>query len=248
MENQLQINQVTLDSREIAEMMGINHWEILRKLEGTEKVKGIIPTLTDNKIVASDYFIPSTYIDSSGKENKCYLFTKMGCEFIANKFTGEKGILFTAKYVKRFNEMEEQIQSPQKQLSPIEQLRLQYQVLEEHDKKIDGVARKVDDLQANMPLFNVECKELQALVRKVGTKALGGYKSPAYNNNSLRGRVYSDIQHQLRREFGVERYEAIKRCQLNTARRIVEEYKIPIVLADEIRLVNNQITLEGEAV
>ena len=31
----------------------------------------------------------------------------MGCEFLAHKFIGEKGIIFTAKYVKRFNEMEQ---------------------------------------------------------------------------------------------------------------------------------------------
>ena len=36
----------------------------------------------------------------------CYLLSKMGCEMVANKLTGEKGILFTAAYVKRFNEME----------------------------------------------------------------------------------------------------------------------------------------------
>ena len=30
----------------------------------------------------------------------------MGCEILANKMTGEKGILFTAKYVERFNKME----------------------------------------------------------------------------------------------------------------------------------------------
>lgn len=51
----------------------------------------------------SDYFIPSTYKDGSGKENKCYLFTKMVCEFIANKFTVGKVILFTVKYTKKFN-------------------------------------------------------------------------------------------------------------------------------------------------
>jgi hypothetical protein len=28
----------------------------------------------------------------------------MGCELLANKLTGEKGILFTAKYVKRFKD------------------------------------------------------------------------------------------------------------------------------------------------
>ena len=56
----------------------------------------------------SDYFIPSTYRDASGKENKCYEVTRMGCDFLANKSTGEKGVLFTARYVKRFNEMENQ--------------------------------------------------------------------------------------------------------------------------------------------
>lgn len=102
-------NELTIDSREVAEMMGINHWEVLRKLDGTDKVKGIIPILTDNKIVVSKYFIQSTYKDLSGKENKCYLCTKLGCDFLANKFNGEKGILFTAKYVERFNAMERSI-------------------------------------------------------------------------------------------------------------------------------------------
>jgi hypothetical protein len=30
----------------------------------------------------------------------------MGCEMVANKLTGEKGVLFTAAYIMRFNEME----------------------------------------------------------------------------------------------------------------------------------------------
>lgn len=105
-------NTNTITTLEIAEMMELEHWQILRKLEGTKnqdgstKQVGIIQILTNNKIVVSDYFIPSTYKDASGKENKCYKVTKMGCDFLANKFTGEKGVLFTAKYVKRFNEME----------------------------------------------------------------------------------------------------------------------------------------------
>lgn len=102
-------NELTIDSREVAEMLGINHWEILRKLDGTDKVKGIIPILTNNKIVVSKYFIQSEYKDLSGKRNKCYLCTKLGCDFLANKFNGEKGILFTAKYVERFNAMERSI-------------------------------------------------------------------------------------------------------------------------------------------
>lgn len=106
-------NNLTIGSREVAEMIQIKHSKLIRKLEGDETHVGIIPILTKAQMGVSDYFIPNTYKDGSGKENKCYLFTKMGCEFIANKFTGEKGILFTAKYVKRFNQMERTIKNNQ---------------------------------------------------------------------------------------------------------------------------------------
>ena len=92
-----------------------------------------------------------------------------------------------------------------------------------------------------MPLFQIDCKEIQALVRKKGIETLGGYRSIAYNDNSLRGKVYSDIQQQIRREFGVLRYEAIKRYQLPTAHEIVTKYKAPICLVNEIELLNQQL-------
>lgn len=102
----------TITTLEIAEMMDISHRDVLNKLHGTTdkvgniKQVGIIPTLTKANFRLSDYFIQSTYRDASGKENKCYKVTKLGCDFLANKFTGEKGIIFTARYVKRFDEME----------------------------------------------------------------------------------------------------------------------------------------------
>ena len=109
----------TIPSYEVAEMMNKPHWEVLRMLEGYEppkgsksrKVVGIIPTLNDNNVVVVDYFIESTYVDKKGEARKCYECSKMGCELLANKMTGEKGILFTAKYVKKFNEMEKTINS-----------------------------------------------------------------------------------------------------------------------------------------
>lgn len=100
----------TIDSREVAEMIGMQHWQVLRKLEGTEKQKGYIDILNDNNFVVVDYFIKSTYKDSKGEERPCYLFTRLGCDFIAHKFTGEKGVIFTARYVKKFQEMEQQLQ------------------------------------------------------------------------------------------------------------------------------------------
>jgi Rha family phage regulatory protein len=105
----------TIDSREVAGMLGKEHWMVLRDIEGSKdgKTIGIIQVLADNKLGVSDYFVESSYKDNSGKANKCYQVTKMGCEMLGNKQQGEKGILFTAKYVKRFNDMEEGVKSGQ---------------------------------------------------------------------------------------------------------------------------------------
>lgn len=127
-----------------------------------------------------------------------------------------------------------------KKLSPMELMELQFKVLKEQKEKITQVENKVDKLEEDMPLFQIDCKEIQALVRKKGIEALGGYRSIAYNDNSLRGKVYSDIQQQIRREFGVVRYEAIKTSQLEMAKEIIINYKAPLVLENEIKLLNGQ--------
>ena len=105
----------TITTLEIAEMMGMEHKTLLRKLEGRQDrgrhINGYIEILAGHQMVPSDFFIKSTYKDPSGKENRCYKVTKLGCEFLANKFTGEKGVLFTAKYIKRFHEMEDMLKA-----------------------------------------------------------------------------------------------------------------------------------------
>ena len=127
-----------------------------------------------------------------------------------------------------------------KKLSPMELMELQFKALKEQKEKISQVENRVYKLEEDMPLFQIDCKEIQALVRKKGIEALGGYRSIAYNDNSLRGKVYSDIQQQIRREFGVLRYEAIKRSQLEMAKEIINHYKVPLVLENKIKLLNGQ--------
>lgn len=73
---------------------------------------------------------------------------------------------------------------------------------------------------------------------------MGGKGSSAYKNNSLRGKIYSDIQHQLKREFGVDKYSWIKHSQFERAKEIISTYKLPIVLKDEVEAINSQVVLE----
>lgn len=101
----------TIDSREVAEMMSKKHSDLLKDIQGSGKNLGLIPILDKGNFHVSDYFIKSSYKNSQNKEQPCYLVTKMGCEMLGNKQKGEKGILFTAKYVKRFNEMEKHIKT-----------------------------------------------------------------------------------------------------------------------------------------
>lgn len=106
---ELKIDDFCISTREVAEMMGREHKRVLRMLEGDSKQIGILKTLAKTENGPSEFFKESTYIDASGKKNKCYLCTKKGCDLLAHKVTGEKGILFTAKYINRFYEMESKL-------------------------------------------------------------------------------------------------------------------------------------------
>jgi len=99
-------NQLVMDSRLVAEMVDKKHKELLRD------IRSYIAVMRENvsnerNFAPVDFFIPSEYVDSKGETRPCYLLTKMGCEMVANKLTGTKGVLFTATYVSEFNRMEQ---------------------------------------------------------------------------------------------------------------------------------------------
>lgn len=122
-----------------------------------------------------------------------------------------------------------------KELKAILTIDKKQQVIEQNIKQ---VKIELTDFKQDIPLFAVECDEISRLVRKVGTNALNGKLSNAYKDKSIRSKVYSDIYRQLRREFGVTSYKAIKRRQLEQALQAVENYRLPMVLEEEINLIN----------
>ena len=87
----------TIPSYEVAEMMQKKHWEVLRMLDGGTDRKGIIEILNKNKICVSDYFIANEYKDNSGKMNKYYECTKLGCDMLATKLKNKDSFLLAEK-------------------------------------------------------------------------------------------------------------------------------------------------------
>lgn len=94
-----------IDSREVAEMVGRSHNELLKSIRIYSEY------LREGDFPQSDFFIESTYLNSQNHEMPNFLITKKGCDMIANKLTGKKGVLFTAAYVTAFEEMAEQLKA-----------------------------------------------------------------------------------------------------------------------------------------
>lgn len=112
------------------------------------------------------------------------------------------------------------------------------------EAKIDSVKADLEQFKSDMPILGIEETKISRAVRKKGVECLGGKQAPAYNDRSLRSRLYSDLHRQLRREFGVTSYKAIKRNQADIAVAIIEGYEPPLVLAETIETVNSQETME----
>lgn len=120
-----------------------------------------------------------------------------------------------------------------------------------HDKKIQQVESKVEsvnqdlqDFKMDMPILGIEIDKIASAVKKKGVKCLGGKESNAYKDKSLRGKVYHDIYRELKRQFGVSTYKAIKRNQCDLAVEVIGRYELPYVLAEQIRDCNAQISME----
>ncbi|HBG6672313.1 TPA: phage antirepressor KilAC domain-containing protein [Clostridioides difficile] len=125
-----QNNQFLVESREVAELIEKKHDNLLRDIRGYKKI------LEDSSNLRSqDFFIESTYINTQNKIQPCYLLTKKGCDMVANKMTGEKGIIFTAIYVTKFEEMEQELKEKQPKLPTTYKEALQQLLIEVEEKE-----------------------------------------------------------------------------------------------------------------
>lgn len=147
------IKSLTLDSREVAIMLEKRHDNLLRDIET------YIGYLSQNsKLSSDDFFKETSYKAGTGKRYKIYQITKKGCEFLAHKQTGRKGSSFTASYINRFHEMEEQLNKKPLQQTLIEE---PYKPTVKYWKGVP-VLTKLDIAM----IFNVDASSIQNYIRR----------------------------------------------------------------------------------
>jgi hypothetical protein len=165
-----------------------------------------------------------------------YLITEQGYLMLVKSFTDDLAWKVQRDLVNTYFKVK-------KPLSAIEQLQLTQQAILEVKADVDSVNDDLQSFKKDMPILGIEESRITAAVRKKGVHCLGGKESAAYQDKSLRGKVYSDIYNQLKREFGIDTYKAIKRKQCDVAIDIINAYKLPMALEEEVKDCNNQMKL-----
>ncbi|GBU05177.1 phage anti-repressor protein [Faecalimonas umbilicata] len=112
------------------------------------------------------------------------------------------------------------------------------------ENEVKMLGRELEDFKMDMPILGVEIDEITAAARRKGVECLGGKKSNAYHDRSLRSKVYHDIYGELKRQFGVSTYKAIKRSQCQDALGVINKYTLPYILEEQIKDCNAQINME----
>ena len=193
-------------SLDVAEMVGKEHSHLMRD------IRNFISVLGESNFGLANFFVEGNYKDKQNKERPCFYLTKKGCDMVANKMTGEKGILFTVAYVEKFHEMEKQINQP-KVLSPKEQLMASMRLSLETSEEVAELKYEVHQIK-NMVTEQItidygEQRKFQKLV----AKRVYQIASAPDERTSL----FRELHREIKDRFGVPSYKDIKRKDFESA-------------------------------
>lgn len=156
-------------------------------------------------------------------------------------------ILGTDKAWEQFDYLEDNYFEEQPKSTPLttaQQIQLLAQGNVELNQRVDNLSERMDKIELDLPILPIEADRITEAVRRKGVTAMGGKQSAAYQNRGLRQKVYNNIYSNLKYNFAVRSYKAIKRSQCDRAIEIVNAWKPPVFLSDEISGANAQISLD----
>lgn len=204
--------QTTISSREVAIMMEKRHDHLLRDIK---KHTTILEKVTEPNFGVSDLWILSSYKDKTGRSLKEYQITKKGCEFLAHKTTGEKGDLFTIRYMDKFEEMElaQQQTIDMTELSPsLQTFKQIFDTMVEQEikqkqmeKDIEGIKTSLDGIQNLISLSKDNWRhDVKDIINKI-----------AYKTGVKHKVVWDEVYNELQTRFGVNLNTRLKNRKNN---------------------------------
>ena len=131
--------------------------------------------------------------------------------------------------------------TPKLPQTPMELLELHYEAIKQVDSKVNSLEERFNDFEQNLPLLPEDADDVSKEVKKRVVEVLGGKESNAYHDKSLSQKVFMDAYRNLKGNFDVSSYKAIKRNRKEIAVQIAREYKPPLYLVEQIEEENSQI-------
>ena len=174
--------------------------------------------------------------DGSKKASKLYLWTEKGAFLHAKSLNTDVAWEVYDKLVDSYFEKSKAVP-----MTTDQKIQLLAQGNVELTEKVNAIDKDLQEFKQDMPLLALECQRITRAKNQKVVPLMGGKNAPAYKNKSLMHKVYSDVDAQLRREFGVNTYKAIKRSQCDLAVEIIKKYELPRCLREEIEDENSQM-------
>ena len=157
---------------------------------------------------------------------------------VANKLTGEKGVIFTAKYVNRFAEMEQKIKLPK---TDREILFLSVKVQEETAQRVDVLEEKVSDLEKSTTIDSSQQYTLERIAKTTVISALGGIDSRAYQLMSRK--LFSNIWRDYKKYFKLGSYRDTLKTDYENAKNYLESWSPEVNTSLKIKEYNSQLAM-----
>lgn len=221
--------ELVVTSRQIAEDFDKRHADVIEKIEELIKTENSVMTM----------FIESSYKAGTGKSYKEYLITRDGFSLLVMGFTGSKALEWKIKYIEAFNKMEQALKKPQKQLTPIEMMELQFKILKEQGQKLDEVEEKVEVLSNSMTIDYGQQEVINRIAKERMVQVLGGKDTPAYRE--LSKKVFSNLWKRYKQVFHVSSYKDTAKKDYEDAIKYIEEWKPSKEIGYMIAGANSQI-------
>lgn len=233
-----QNGKLVVTSRQIARDFQKDHKHVLDSIDTL--VKGVAEK-------SADLFIETTYQHEQNKQwYREFFLNRDGFSLLVMGFTGAKALEWKLKYIEAFNKMEQELKE-QKQLTPMDQLRLQYEVLEEHQEKLTTIESKVNNLENHMTIDYGEQLVLQQLAKARAIQEMGGKDTCCYKDRSLRSKVFSGVWKDFKDYLAVNSYRNTPKKDFDKAKEYLKNWKAQGKLLREIEESNSQIVLEEVA-
>lgn len=217
--------QAVTTSLQVAKSFEKQHKNVLQSIQN----------LAAENSATRNMFVEGTYVNR-GKEYPMVYMNRDGFSLLAMGFTGAKALQFKLAYIEAFNEMEDNLRQHPQPLTLPEQIQIIAQ-------GYDGLAKDVEDIKNRMGLPGNMAHTFSKRRNAKVIEVLGGKKSNAYEDKTVRSRVYRALFSSYCETFNQDRYNDLPMKDFDKALAFIENWYPPFELQQVIQDANAQMTI-----